>query len=81
MSNIREKIEFYGYCGERVKGLVFCSRKDEAKALSEKFNRLGYRTLDLNGESSQEERESAANRLGQDRNENALDYIFTVDIL
>lgn len=80
VSNIREKIEFYGYCGDRVKGLVFCSRKEEARELSKKFNELGYRTVDLNGENSQEERENAANRLGQDQYENGLDYIFTVDI-
>ena len=80
VNNIIEKINFYGFSGDRVKGLVFCSRKDEAKSLSEKFNQLGYHTLDLNGESSQELRETAVNRLGQESLENALDYIFTVDI-
>ena len=33
-----EKAEYFGYSGDRVKGLVFCSRKDEARELSLKFN-------------------------------------------
>ena len=77
---IKEKVEFYGYSGDRVKGLVFCSRNEEAKVLSEKFNALGYRTIALSGANSQEERIEAVNRLGQDDQYGALDYIFTVDI-
>lgn len=77
---IKEKVEFYGYSGSRVKGLVFCSRNEEAQNLSKKFNDIGYRTVALSGASSQEERAEAVQRLGQDENEGALDYIFTVDI-
>ena len=32
-----EKAEYFGHSGDRVKGLVFCSRKEEAKELSEKL--------------------------------------------
>lgn len=78
--NIIEKIEHYGYSGDRVKGLVFCSRKEEAVALSSKFNDCGYRTCALLGIDNQTERESAIKRLEQDEYEGALDYIFTVDI-
>ena len=78
--NIIEKIEHYGYSGDRVKGLIFCSRKEEAVALSTKFNDRGYRTCALLGIDSQSERESAIERLEQDEYEGALDYIFTVDI-
>lgn len=77
---IKEKVEFYGYSGSRVKGLVFCSRNEEAQNLSQKFNDIGYRTVALSGASSQEERAEAVQRLGQYENEGALDYIFTVDI-
>jgi superfamily II DNA or RNA helicase len=80
VDNIIEKMKFYGFCGDRVKGLVFCSRKEEANALSEKFNALGYRTESLNGETPQFMRESAINRLEQSEPFGALDYIFTVDI-
>lgn len=77
---IKEKVEVYGYSGDRVKGLVFCSRNEEAKTLSDKFNELGYRTRALSGADSQEERIQAINQLGQNEDEGALDYIFTVDI-
>ena len=81
VNNIIKQIEFYGYCGNRVKGLIFCSRKEEARELSKKFNALGYKTESLDGSDSQEKREKTIQRLEQDvYNEDALDYIFTVDI-
>lgn len=78
--HIIEKTEYYGFSGERVKGLIFCSSKAESKELSKKFNEVGYRTLDLSGEDSQEARERAIDRLVSDDREDKLDYIFTVDI-
>ncbi|NFF66177.1 DUF3427 domain-containing protein [Clostridium sporogenes] len=80
VKHIIDKINFYGYCGERVKGLIFCSDKKEAKELSDIFNKKGYKTVFLTGENSQEERETAIERLEQDETLNSLDYIFTVDI-
>lgn len=80
VDHIIDKINFYGYCGDRVKGLIFCSDKKEAKELSNKFNERGLRTLALTGENSQDEREEAIQRLEQDKADNCLDYIFTVDI-
>lgn len=77
---IRDKIEFYGYSGNRVKGLVFCSTNEEARELSYKFNLLGYRTVALSGANTQEERMEAVERLGQESHTGGLDYIFTVDI-
>lgn len=78
---IIEKAQYYGYSGERVKGLIFCSRKDEARELSDKFNRRGYRTEVLTGEDSQEVRERVISRLTDDDHpDKQLDYIFTVDI-
>nr|WP_235837614.1 DUF3427 domain-containing protein [Clostridium sp. Marseille-P3244] len=75
-----EQMEYYGYCGKRPKGLVFCSSKKEACVLSAKFNERGYRTLALTGDDSQEKRENAVERLVLDDGEDKLDYIFTVDI-
>lgn len=77
---VLEQIEYYGYSGKRVKGLIFCSSKREARVLSDKFNVNGYRTLALTGEDSQEKREEAVERLVADDVENQLDYILTVDI-
>ena len=47
--NVMKQAEFFGYIGERVKGLIFCSRIDEAKELSAKFNEKGWRTIVLSG--------------------------------
>ncbi len=77
---IIEQIEYYGYSGDRVKGLIFCSSKKETVALSEKFNERGYSTIALTGEDSQADRERAIERLVTDDLEDKLDYIFTVDI-
>lgn len=80
VNHIIDKIKYYGFCGQRVKGLIFCSDKREARELSNKFNELGYRTLALTGENTQLERDDAIQRLEQDETTNYLDYIFTVDI-
>ncbi|MDU5411683.1 MAG: DUF3427 domain-containing protein, partial [Clostridium perfringens] len=80
VKHIIEKINFYGYSGNRVKGLIFCSNQKEAFKLSELFNIHGFNTVALTGDNSQNEREDAINRLEQDEKENSLDYIFTVDI-
>ena len=78
---ILERAEYYGFSGQRVKGLIFCSRKEEARELSEKFNATGrYNTVMLSGDDSQEEREDAIERLVSDTRKDKLDYIFTVDI-
>ena len=77
---IIDTINFYGYCGDRVKGLVFCSNKNEAIMLSNIFNSRGYNTVALTGDNTQEERNTAIEKLEQDEKNNSLDYIFTVDI-
>lgn len=77
---IIKQADYYGHSGERVKGLIFCSRKDEAKELSEKFNQRGYHTQFLSGDASQEKREECIERLVTDTGHDKLDYIFTVDI-
>ena len=43
--NVMKQAKFFGHSGDRVKGLIFCSRIDEAKELSIKFNEKGWRTL------------------------------------
>ena len=89
VNHVIEKVEYFGHDGDRVKGLVFCSRNDEAKALSDAFNKRGYNTIALSGSNSQSEREEAVERLemecdvdenGRPVSNQPLDYIFTVDI-
>lgn len=70
--NVMKQAEFFGYSGERVKGLIFCSRIDEARILSEKFNSKGWRTLVLSGNDSEETRVEAIERLAGDEREDAF---------
>ena len=78
--NVMKQAEFFGHSGERVKGLIFCSRIDEARELSSKFNKKGWRTLVLSGGDSEAVRSAAIERLAGDEAEDALDYIISVDI-
>lgn len=78
--NVMKQAEFFGYSGERVKGLIFCSRIDEARELSVKFNEKGWRTLVLSGGDSEAVRAAAIERLAGEEKEDALDYIISVDI-
>lgn len=84
--HIIEQANYYGYSGDRVKGLIFCSRIDESEKLSAKFNAAGYRTIALNGSASEEERARAFERLAMNEADatedmQPLDYIFSVEIL
>ncbi|WP_152657086.1 DUF3427 domain-containing protein [Oceanobacillus sp. CFH 90083] len=76
VNHILEKIDYYSYSGDCVKGLIFCSRKEEAKELSEALNKKGFRTVPLMGADSQDFRLHQVDRLEN----GALDYIITVDI-
>lgn len=80
VGNVMKQAEFFGYDGDRVKGLIFCSCIDEAKELSRKFNEKGWRTLVLSGGNSESTRAAAIERLAGDDSENALDYILAVEI-
>lgn len=85
VTRVMEQATYYGYSGSRVKGLIFCSRVDEAKDLSSKFNEKGWRTLVLSGANTEKEREEAIERLTMDESVNEkgqgqLDYILSVDV-
>ena len=80
VEHIIKNAKYYGHSGERVKGLIFCSRVDEATVLSNEFNRRGYRTKVLSGTDTEETRANSIERLAGADGVNALDYIFSVDI-
>ncbi len=75
--HITQKIEEYSVRKNDRKGLVFCSRNDEAKELSRLFNERGYRTAAISGETSDEQRNECIAHLES----GSLQYIFSVDIL
>ena len=77
---ILKMINYYGYSGDRVKGLIFCSTKNEAHELSTKFNSRGLKTCVLTGDDTQDHRQSQISRLTGESSLSNLDYIFTVDI-
>ena len=80
VDRIIENMEYYGYCGNRPKGLVFCNNIENSQILSDKFNMRGYNTISLSGADSQDRRKNAIKRLTNDDSSRKLDYIFTVDI-
>ena len=77
---ILEQTSYYGFSGERVKGLIFCSSVKEAEELSIKMNQRGLRTKALSGSDNDDVRQEAIERLIGDEYNNALDYILTVNI-
>ena len=92
VKHIVNQADFYGYSGDRVKGLIFCSHIDESEELSRKLNETinpetgkKFRTVALNGSASSELRQETFERLvAQETEENedeVLDYILSVDIL
>lgn len=80
VEHVMKQAEYFGHSGERVKGLIFCSRIDEANVLSDKFNKKGWRTEVLSGSNSEAERVAVIEKLVGDESEDALDYILSVDI-
>jgi superfamily II DNA or RNA helicase len=77
---IIQKARRYGTDNGITRGLVFCSRNDEARLLSQKFNANGLKAIALSGDSSELERSEAINKLEADDLNEKIDYIFTVDI-
>ena len=80
---IIDMIQVYSQAGTPVHGIMFCSRRDEAKRLSELFNQQfnqqaerPYHTRAVTGYTPTAQREQAIDSL----NSGDLDYIFTVDL-
>jgi superfamily II DNA or RNA helicase/HKD family nuclease len=80
VDRIVEVAEDYGCDDDNVRGLIFCSKVEEAEALSKLLNQRGYQTVALSGKSSEDERKRAIIRLESDSKSEKLDYILTVDI-
>ncbi|MCM3569800.1 DEAD/DEAH box helicase [Neobacillus mesonae] len=75
---IIEKMDFYGYDGEKRKGLGFCVSIEHAQYMASEFNKRGYKSVCLTGRDSSGIREQYINRLENEKDE--LEFIFTVDI-
>lgn len=75
---ILKKSEEYGYSGDTLKCLVFCSSLNEAKELAKKFTQRGHKSVALSAKDSNKYRSEKIDELVDDNNN--LEYIFTVDI-
>lgn len=80
INHIIEKSRYYGCDNGTIRGLIFCSSKEECKSLSIEFNKRYFNTIALTGDNSEEERANAIKKLESDEKSEKLDYIFTVDI-
>ena len=76
VNHIIEKSRFYGYSGDKLHGLIFVSRVEEAIELTEKMKSRGIRCEVLTGEDSDSKREKTI----LDLEEGKIEYIITVDI-
>lgn len=76
VKHILEKTEYYGYSGNELKGLIFVSRKDEARALAEKLTLHDVPSIALTGEDKSERRQEVVKQLilGD------INYIVTVNL-
>lgn len=76
VDHIIEKSRYYGCSGEKLHGLIFVSRTEEAEILAEKFNERGIKAVSLTGKDSDIIREKAIEKLEAGE----IEYIITVDI-
>lgn len=81
VDHLLDAITRYGQAGVAPRGLIFCSRKDEARALAEALNQRTLRgkplrTIALTGEDSIQYREHVVEQLESGE----VDYILTVDV-
>ena len=81
IEHVIHQAEYFGSCGDRVKGLIFAGSLEEARAAAAAFTRAGHPTIALDGQTAQDEREAAIERLTHGMGPNRLEYIATVDIL
>ncbi|MDB9924131.1 DEAD/DEAH box helicase family protein, partial [Planktomarina sp.] len=81
VKHIIKTLDEYGTDDGIRRGLIFCSRVEEAEALSNEFNQRGFRTRALSGVSTEDERSNVMRRIEADEGPEKLDYIFSVDIL
>ena len=80
VDRIIETTQLYGCDDGNVRGLIFCSKNKISIQLSKEFNKRGFQTVALTGDSSEKERQNAISLLESESKSEKLDYIFTVDI-
>ncbi len=77
VDHVLAKIDEYSVEKKNRRGLVFCSRRDEAKRLAQEFCERGIPSAAIDGSTPDAERDEVIARLENGE----LEYIFSVDIL
>jgi|Laugresbdmm110sn_1035088.scaffolds.fasta_scaffold01615_3 superfamily II DNA or RNA helicase/HKD family nuclease len=80
VEHILETIQKYGSDNGIVRGLVFCSKKEECHFLAQEFNKRNLVSIALTGDNNEDERRKSIQRLESTSYTDKIDYIFTVDI-
>lgn len=75
---IVEKMNFYGYDGNKLKCIGFCVNIEHAEYMASEFNKRGIKSICLTGDDSGDKRAEYIRKLEAD--EDDLKVIFTVDI-
>ncbi|MDF7668577.1 DEAD/DEAH box helicase [Lactobacillus sp. ESL0703] len=73
---VLEQLNYYGYCGAKARGLVFCSRQEEARELAQLFTARGHSAVALTNEDSEVRRAEVVAQLESGQ----IEYIVTVDL-
>ncbi|MGL4656801.1 MAG: DEAD/DEAH box helicase [Sarcina sp.] len=73
-----EKMNFYGFDGDKRKSVGFCVNVDHAEYMADQFNLRGIKSVALTSKNSIEERREKIKELENDDTD--LEVIFTVDL-
>ena len=75
---IIEKMNFYGFDGDKRKAIGFCASVEHAEYMAREFNERGIKSVALTGSDSISKRQREIAKLEDDNDE--LEVIFTVDL-
>jgi superfamily II DNA or RNA helicase/HKD family nuclease len=78
VEHVINKMNFYGYEGDKRRGIGFCFSVEHAVFMSNEFNSKGIVSTYLTGDDKQDVRKSAIQRL--ESGSDTLEIIFTIDI-
>jgi superfamily II DNA or RNA helicase len=80
VKHIIKALKEYGCSDGIPRGLIFCSKVEEAHQLALLFNEANIKSVALSGVNSEAEREAAIEKLESTDPATQINYIFTVDI-
>ncbi|NVY97067.1 DEAD/DEAH box helicase [Lactobacillus sp. DCY120] len=73
---VLQELDYYGYCGDLPRGLVFCSRQEEARELAKIFTQKKHPAVALTNQDNELKRNTAISELEAGK----IEYLITVDL-